>query len=112
MTEEVFELLKGRTKKAKGAFIFPAKGNTDRAIDSVRKAHDAAVEHAGIKDHFKLYDFRHTFATRSVAAGVDLPTLSAILGHTSIQMTMRYAHPAEDEQKRFAAGNAALVLSD
>jgi len=48
-------------------------------------------------------DFRHTFATRSVAAGVDLPTLSAILGHTSIQMTMRYVHPAE-EQKRFAAG--------
>lgn len=48
-------------------------------------------------------DLRHTFATRSVAAGVDLPTLSAILGHTSIQMTMRYVHPAE-EQKRFAAG--------
>jgi hypothetical protein len=46
---------------------------------------------------------RHTFATRAVAAGVDLPTLSAILGHTSIQMTMRYVHPAE-EQKRFAAG--------
>jgi integrase len=44
-----------------------------------------------------------SFATRAVAAGVDLPTLSAILGHTSIQMTMRYVHPAE-EQKRFAAG--------
>jgi integrase len=68
----------------------------------VRKAHDAAVEKAGIKDHFRLYDLRHTFATRAVAAGVDLPTLSAILGHTSIQMTMRYVHPAE-EQKRFAA---------
>ena len=55
------------------------------------------------EDNFKLYDLRRTFATRSVAAGVDLPTLSAILGHTSIQMTMRYVHPAE-EQKRFAAG--------
>lgn len=69
----------------------------------MRKGHDAAVENAGIKDHFKLYDLRHTFATRAVAAGVDLPTLSVILGHTSIQMTMRYVHPTE-EQKRFAAG--------
>jgi hypothetical protein len=34
-------------------------------------------------------------------------TLSAILGHTSIQMTMRYLHPAE-EQKRFAAGKLEL----
>ena len=36
-----------------------------------------------------------------MAAGIDLPTLSAILGHTSIQMTMRYVHPAA-EQKRLA----------
>jgi integrase len=103
MTADVVELLKRRTKKAKTQFLFPAKGNPDRPIGSVRKAHDAAVEKAGIKEHFRLYDLRHTFATRAVAAGVDLPTLSAILGHTSIQMTMRYVHPAE-EQKRFAAG--------
>jgi len=103
MTEDVFQLLKHRAQKAKASLVFPAKGDLNRPIGSVRKAHDAAIEKAGIKDHFKLYDFRHTFATRSVAAGVDLPTLSAILGHTSIQMTMRYVHPAE-EQKRFAAG--------
>jgi len=90
-------------RNAKSTFVFPAKGDPSRPISSVRKAHDAAVEKAGIKDHFRLYDLRHTFATRSVAAGVDLPTLSAILGHTSIQMTMRYVHPAE-EQKRLAAG--------
>jgi integrase len=67
----------------------------------VRKAHDAAVLRATIKEHFKLYDLRHTFATRSVAAGVDLPTLSAILGHANITMTMRYVHPA-DAQKKLA----------
>jgi hypothetical protein len=35
-------------------------------------------------------------------AGVDLPTRGALLGHTTIQMTMRYVHPAE-EHKREAA---------
>ena len=103
MTDDVLQLLKRRAQNAKSTFVFPAKGDPSRPIASVRKAHDAAVEKAGIKDHFRLYDLRHTFATRSVAAGVDLPTLSAILGHTSIQMTMRYVHPAE-EQKRLAAG--------
>jgi integrase len=107
MTEEVFELLKRHAKNAKSAFAFSAKGNPARPIGSVRKAHDAAVEKAEIKEHFRLYDFRHTFATRSVAAGVDLPTLSAILGHASIQMTMRYVHPAE-EQKKFAAGKLEI----
>jgi integrase len=103
MTEDICAMLKERVRDAKGPFIFPAKANSERPIGSVRKAHDAAVEKAGIKEHFRLYDLRHTFATRAVAAGVDLPTLSAILGHTSIQMTMRYVHPAE-EQKKIAAG--------
>ena len=102
MTADVVELLKRRTKKAKSPFVFLSKGKPDQPIGSVRKAHDAAVEKAGIKEHFRLYDLRHTFATRAVAAGVDLPTLPAILGHTSIQMTMRYVHPAE-EHKREAA---------
>jgi integrase len=103
MTEDVSALLKARAGKAKGQFVFPSKKNPHLPIGGVRKAHNAAVERARIKEHFRLYDLRHTFATRAVAAGVDLPTLSAILGHTSIQMTMRYVHPAE-EQKKLAAG--------
>ena len=103
MTTDVHAILEHRAKFAKGPFIFPSRSGTDRPIGSVRKAHDKAVEDAGISDHFRLYDLRHTFATRAVAGGVDLPTLSAMLGHTSIQMTMRYVHPAE-EQKKIAAG--------
>ena len=103
MTADVHAILKGRAKIAKGPFVFPSKSGTDKPIGSVRKAHDKAVEDAGIGEHFRLYDLRHTFATRAVAGGVDLPTLSAMLGHTSIQMTMRYVHPAE-EQKKIATG--------
>jgi len=72
-----------------------------KSIGSVKKAHRAAVERAKIKRHFRLYDLRHTFATRAVASGADLPTLSALLGHASIQITMRYVHPAA-AQKRLA----------
>ena len=36
-------------------------------------------------------------------AGVDLPTLAALLGHTNVQMTMRYVHPAEEHKREAAA---------
>lgn len=47
---------------------------------------------------FRLYDLRHTFATRAAEAGVDLVTLAAMLGHSRVQMVMRYAHPTEEHQ--------------
>jgi len=35
-----------------------------------------------------------------IEAGVDIVTVSRILGHSSIQMTMRYAHPTPENMKR------------
>jgi integrase len=59
---------------------------------------------------FKLYDLRHTWATRAAEAGIDLVTLAALLGHSKIQMVLRYAHPTQQHQtqaverlERFAA---------
>lgn len=104
MTDDVGSLLKSRIKalaerKKQTPYVFPSPYDLQKPIGSVKKAHRLAATGAGISGHFRLYDLRHTFATRAVAAGADLPTLSALLGHTTIQMTMRYVHPAA-EQKR------------
>ncbi len=57
------------------------------------------VKRLGINNaHFHC--LRHTFATRCVEAGFDVKTLSVILGHAAVQMTMnRYVHPTIDMKR-------------
>ena len=49
----------------------------------------------------RWHDLRHTMASHAVAKGVPLPVLQAWLGHTTITMTMRYAHLAPDVGKEW-----------
>ncbi|HXX57524.1 MAG TPA: tyrosine-type recombinase/integrase [Thermodesulfovibrionales bacterium] len=61
------------------------------SVRCLRQAYDKVLVKAGLKDcHF--HDLRHTFATRLVQNGVDLYKVKELLGHKTIQMTMRYAH--------------------
>jgi integrase len=64
-----------------------------------RTAFERAVEHAGLED-FTFHDLRHTFASRLVMAGVDLPTVKELLGHKGIAMTLRYTHLSTDHKQR------------
>jgi len=102
MTDDALSLLKLRVKKATDLgtpYLFRSRHDVQKPIASVKKAHSAAVKRAEIRRYFRLYDLRHTFATHAVDAGTDLPTLSSLLGHASILMTMRYVHPAAEQKK-------------
>jgi len=43
---------------------------------------------------------RHTFASRLVMAGVDLPTVKELMGQKNINMTLRYPHLSRDHKQR------------
>jgi integrase len=103
MTDEVFTILKRRSTSNLSRYAFPLHHDPERPIKRVHKAHYRAIERAGVKRRFVLYDLRHTYGSRAAMAGVDLPTLAALMGHTSIQMTMRYLHPAEEHKREAAA---------
>jgi integrase len=95
----------------KGDYVFMNDWTGKRRKD-VDEAFRAACERAGIpsgrKNGLTFHDLRHLAAYRLVKV-TDIVTASKILGHASIQMTMRYVHPT-DSDKRAAIEKAAENL--
>jgi integrase len=57
------------------------------------------LEEGGLRS-VSFHTLRHTFATRCIEGGMDVKTLSEILGHSSVKMTLeRYVHSTMDFKK-------------
>ena len=72
---------------------------TDFLLNNIHRGHHKTARYAGIEPGFRLYDFRHTFGSRSAMAGVDLATLKELMGHSSITTTMRYVDPMPEHKR-------------
>jgi len=110
-------------KRAQQDYAAKLKGNGQEHADQIFVFRDAgrdpqhnyrrwfneALTEAKITD-YSWHCNRHTFASRLVMAGVDLRTVAELMGHSSIQMTMRYAHLAPQHNR--AAVDRLVSLSD
>ena len=85
-----------RDLKFKSPYVFARENG--KPFICIKTAFQNAVKRAGIKD-FRFHDLRHTFASHLIMSGVDLMTVKDLLGHKTINMTLRYSHLSPDHKR-------------
>jgi len=125
-------LLKEIKKTTTSIYAFPGKSD-EHPLTDIKRTWESVCVKAGLADqvekknrqgkvmkdkagntvmtwkpNVRIHDLRHSFASLLVSGGASLPMIGAMLGHTQVQTTQRYAH-LYDEPLREAAehvGNA------
>ena len=91
LPKQLLPLLKKLKKKSDCACVISEKGKPV-AVRSYQKSFELLQKKLGIP-HRGFHSLRHTFATRAIECGMDVRTLSEILGHKNTSVTLnRYAH--------------------
>ena len=91
---DMVDLLREMKKTAKYDWIFPSpvKEGEPRNPTAITKRFRIMLERAHCK-HVRFHDLRHTFATMALENGMDVKTLSAMIGHVSSETTLNiYSH--------------------
>lgn len=97
LNDEAFSILVAwRNQTESKTLVFPSPATGER-FDNIKKSWAGLINLSKVEE-FRFHDLRHTFASKLVMKGVDLNTVRELLGHASIDMTLRYAHLAPEHK--------------
>ncbi|WP_062262988.1 site-specific integrase [Endozoicomonas arenosclerae] len=106
LTEEARNTLRMWRKQilaSESRYVFPSPVNGGR-LDNIDSAWTTIRKSAGLHlpeepdTHFRFHDLRHSFASNAVMAGIELNKVRELLGHSTIDMTLKYAHLSPESQ--------------
>lgn len=137
LSAAALDLLREIRKTADGPYVFPGKTDEDgtpRPLTDIKRSWESVCVKAGLavqvpkrnrqgkvmkdkdgktiltwKPNVRIHDLRHSFASLLVSGGASLPMIGAMLGHTQVQTTQRYAH-LYDEPLRQAAEHVGNTI--
>ena len=111
LAADAIDALKEQKRKADGSpWVFPSPTGDPMSPDSVLHMLHRVLKRAGLPE-VRFHDLRHTFATLALQNGVDIKTVSGMLGHFSAGFTLdTYAHVTTGA-KREAVDTMSGVLA-
>ena len=104
VSQQVIDMLTAEHEKhPDNPIMFPSPVNGGMWYpDAINRLHQRILKSAGL-EHIRLHDLRHTFATVALQNGVDVKTVSSMLGHSDAGFTLRtYTHVTTKMQEQAA----------
>jgi len=99
-------LLELKLKSQGSLFVFPSADSINGHVSWIKHSFGSSCKRAKIQN-LRFHDLRHTCATRMIEAGADIVSVSKILGHSDINLTVkRYLHP--EDSLKFAVEKLAI----
>ena len=101
----ILGVLRDYRQSIRSRWMFPSPKKEDSPLDpaAVRKKLAKVLNRADCK-HIRFHDLRHTFATNALEHGMDIKTLSTIIGHVTSATTLNvYAHVTDTMRENAAA---------
>ena len=111
--QEAIDLLIAEHDKHPGnSYMFPSPITGEMYYpDSIVNLHKKILKDAGLP-HIRFHDLRHTFATLALQNGVDVKTVSSMLGHYDAGFTLRtYTHATRQKQDEAAQTMGSFILN-
>jgi integrase len=91
LSPQAVALLDNLPKQPDNPYVFCGHLRGQRLVN-VAKPWVRIKKAAKLPHDFRPHDLRHTFASWGVSTGIDLYQIQTLLGHSTMQMTQRYAH--------------------
>ena len=114
LSDEAIRLLvEDRKNHPFSPYLFPSpKTGGMYGPDCVGRIHKKLLEKAGIEEHVRFHDLRHTFSTLAIQSGIDPKTVAEILGHASAEFSLDvYTHVTAGMKKEAAQKISGFMAS-
>ncbi len=96
---QLIPYLREKRKKSSSPYVISNRKGAPISVRSYQRSFELMLKKLGIKEK-GFHSLRHTFATRALECGMDVKTLSEILGHKNPNITLsRYVHSMLEHKK-------------